>query len=399
MAPQRPHLLVLASTYPAHPGDGVPAFVQDLAEVQAREYDVTVLVPSVPGAPATERSQAGVTVRRFRYFPRKWEDLADGAIIENLRSRPSRWLQVLPFMVSEALAVRREVRQTNPVAVHAHWIIPQGLIATLVAPSVPRVVTSLGGDLYALRAKPLRALKSYVVRHAAALTTVNTDMEREVIALGADPSKVTVIPMGADLRRFTSNGRDDSNDGPLRMLFVGRLVEKKGLAVLLKAVRQLEPGVCTLTVVGDGPLRKSLEDQAAGLPVEFVGQRDRNTLANDYRTHDVIVVPSVPAASGDQDGLPVALLEAMGSGCAVIASDLPGINEAIINGENGILVTPSSASSISSAILNLHENPQRCHQLRDSAVKRSRGYSVEATAKQYTRTILRISHPDSNRNS
>lgn len=387
MASERPHLLVLASTYPAYPGDGVPAFVQDLAEVQARDFDVTVVVPSVPGAPSTEKSPAGVTVHRFRYFPKKWEDLADGAIIENLRSHPSRWLQVVPFVVSEALAVRREVRRSNPVAVHAHWIIPQGLIATLVAPGTPRVVTSLGGDLYALRAKPLRALKSYVVRHAAALTTVNAEMSREVIALGADPSKVSVVPMGADLGRFTYDGRSDSTEGPLRLLFVGRLVEKKGLSVLLDAIHQLEPTAYTLTVVGDGPLRTQLEKQAAGLPVEFVGRHDRETLANDYRTHDVIVVPSVPASSGDQDGLPVALLEAMGSGCAVVASDLPGINEAVVPGESGFLAQPGDPHCLSALICQLSNNRPLTKRLGVQASIRAQGYSVDNSGPIYSHII------------
>ena len=89
-------------------------------------------------------------MRRYRFFPRRWEDLADGAILENLRARPSRWLQVPSFFLAGALAVRRAVRDTAPDVVHVHWIIPQGLMALAGRAAVPWLVTTLGGDLYAL---------------------------------------------------------------------------------------------------------------------------------------------------------------------------------------------------------------------------------------------------------
>jgi len=98
---QRRRLLVLASTYPARAGDGTPAFVRDLAAAESSRYETTVLVPAVPGSVGDEVDGA-LDVRRFRFFPRRWEDLADGAILENLRSRKSRWLQVPAFLLAEA---------------------------------------------------------------------------------------------------------------------------------------------------------------------------------------------------------------------------------------------------------------------------------------------------------
>lgn len=390
MTGKRPRLLVLASTFPAVTGDGVPAFVQDLAEAQAAEFDVMVLVPRVRGAAQRETSPAGVQVRRFAYFLRRWEDLADGAIIENLRAKPSRWLQVVPFFVSEAVAVFGAARSFRPDVIHAHWIIPQGLVATFMARRIPRMVTSLGGDLYALNAAPLRALKRFVVRRAAALSSVNADMAREIVNLGADPSHVSVIPMGADLSRFSPDGRTPSAAPPLRLLFVGRLVEKKGVAVLIEALRRLPEDTATLTVVGGGPLDATLRELAEGLPVEFVGQRSRDDLARDYKAHDVIVIPSVAAASGDQDGLPVALLEAMGSGCAVIASDLPGINEAVIDGESGILVTSGDDEELSTVIMRLARDPGLRERLSRGAADRSLLYSVEATSRKYLRILRSV---------
>jgi len=379
----QPRLLVLASTFPARTNDGTPAFVEDLAEAQARAFDVTVVVPRVPGGARNEVSAAGVKVHRFAYFPRRWEDLADGAIIENLRKRPSRWLQVVPFMVGEAAAVGRQVHRDRPDVIHAHWILPQGLIATLVAPRIPRMVTSLGGDLYALRSKPLRALKQAVVRRATVMTSVNQEMAKEIVRLGADPAHVHVIPMGADLSRFSPQGRVETHDGPTRLLFVGRLVEKKGLIVLLEALRRLPPGTAELTVVGSGPLEASLRQEASGLPVQFLGQHRRDELARDYKTHEILVVPSIPASSGDQDGLPVALLEAMGSGCAVIASDLPGINEAVQDGISGLLVQARDAEDLANAIERINKSQMLRESLSTGAIRRAADFSVDATSREY----------------
>jgi len=127
----RPRLLVIASTFPVGAQDGTPAFVRDLALEASREFDTEVLVPRVPGGERHEAAGA-LSVRRFGYFPRRYEDLADGAILENLRARRVRWLQVPAFVLAEAFALRRAVRRHRPDVLHVHWMIPQGIAALVV---------------------------------------------------------------------------------------------------------------------------------------------------------------------------------------------------------------------------------------------------------------------------
>ncbi len=123
----RPRALVVATTYPARPGDGTPAFVADLCGELALEFDVTVLVPRVAGAPAREVSPDGsLTVVRHRYLPRRFESVADGAILENVRARKSALLQV-PFLVAsqwfavqEGRAFHATRRHSRPLA-HPRW--------------------------------------------------------------------------------------------------------------------------------------------------------------------------------------------------------------------------------------------------------------------------------------
>jgi colanic acid/amylovoran biosynthesis glycosyltransferase len=361
-----------------------------------------VLVPRVPGAARSE-TVAGVAVRRFRYFPRRWEDLAHGAIIENLRSRRWRWLQVPSFIAAEAWALRRAVRQHRPDVLHIHWMLPQGVAALFAARRVPWVVTTLGGDVYALQDPVSLWFKRAVLRRSRAVTAMNEDMKDRLVQLGAPPEATSVLPMGADVDAIRAAGAGVARV-PGRVLFVGRLVEKKGAAILLDAVRRLaglapsagqdepagkdsSPG-WSLHVVGDGPLRGRLEAAAAGLPVTFTGALGRSQLAAEYAAADVVVFPSVPAASGDQDGLPVALLEAMASGCAVVASALPGIDAAVVDEQSGLLVPPGDAGALAAALHRLLSDAALRERLGKAATTRADDYSVAAVAARY-RDVLR----------
>jgi colanic acid/amylovoran biosynthesis glycosyltransferase len=376
-----PRLLVVASTYPARTGDGTPQFVRDLATVEALSYQTTVLVPSVRGG-ARREVDGDLEVHRFRYFPRPWEDLADGAILENLRSRKSRWAQVLPLFLAEVLAIRREVRLVRPDVIHAHWLIPQGLAALIAAPRVPKLVTTLGGDVYGLRDWLSRALIRAVLKHADAVTTMNTDMRDRLVELGADPATTVVLSMGADVAAIRPlAAAAERRLG--RILFVGRLVEKKGVSVLLEALRLLDGRGYDLRLVGDGPLRPQLTSLSAGLSATFVGVLGREALAAEYGAASIAVFPSVAAASGDQDGLPVALLEAMSAGCAVLASDLPGLRDAVVDGESGLLTAPGSAQELATALGRLLGDPALCDQLGRAAATRAQDYSLEAIGVRY----------------
>lgn len=381
----RRRLLVLASTFPATLGDGTPEFVADLAAQESQDFETLVIVPAVANALPSEQMK-GYRVTRFRYFFRPWEDLATGAIIENLRKQRSRWLQVAPFLLSEALTTLRAIRNGRPDVIHAHWIIPQGIVATLMAPNTPKLITTLGGDLYALNSAPFRLLKRWVLRRSAFVTVMNADMAQRVIALGADPARVEVVPMGADLS--TVRPHVDGDGTTLRLLFVGRLVEKKGLAVLFDALQTLGDTSYSLEVIGDGPLRDDLES-AAPAGVTFRGAQGREALREAYANADIVVAPSVPTDNGDQDGLPVALLEAMGSGCAIVASDLPGIAEAIRHERTGLLVPPRDARALAAAIARLDTEPELRAQLGAEATRTAREqYSKEAIGARY-REILR----------
>src|SRR5882762_7526555 len=116
-------VLVLATTFPARAGDGTPEFVLTLSGALVEGgAQVTAVVPRVPGS-VTSEVVDGVRVRRFAYFPRRFEGLANGAIMPNLRAQRWRWLEVAPLIVAFLLAGVRQVRRERPDVVHAHWIV------------------------------------------------------------------------------------------------------------------------------------------------------------------------------------------------------------------------------------------------------------------------------------
>jgi glycosyltransferase involved in cell wall biosynthesis len=379
-------LLVTTSTFPAFEGDGTPAFVSDLARYQARHFETLVVTPRVPNAPAVEVQGERLRIERFPYFPRRWERIASGAIIENVRAARANMLQVPALLGAEALAVRRAVRSFRPDVVHAYWIVPQGLVAVAAARSIPLVLTTLGGDIYALRGGLWDPVHRKVLRRAAAVTTMNREMQARLLQLGAPPERTHVLVPGADVKAIAAVGAG-VRPVPGRVLVAGRLVEKKGIHVLLEAVRELHADSWSLDVVGDGPWRGRLEAAAAGLPVRFLGQVGRQEVGRALHEAEVVVIPSVPASSGDQDGAPVVMLEAMAAGRGIVASRLPGIDEVLEDGSSGLLVSPGDARELARAIDRLLADEALRARLGEAARLRAEEGSVESRGARYVEII------------
>jgi hypothetical protein len=150
----RARILVLATTVPAKVGDGTPEFVVSLARALSRDNDVTILTPSVPGAALRERS-GGVEIVRFRYFPKRFEGIAAGAIMANLAAGPWRVAEVPPLMLAFLSASVREIRRARPDVIHAHWLLPAGLIALSLRKmyGIPYIVTAHAADVFRFRGR------------------------------------------------------------------------------------------------------------------------------------------------------------------------------------------------------------------------------------------------------
>jgi glycosyltransferase involved in cell wall biosynthesis len=185
----------------------------------------------------------------------------------------------------------------------------------------------------------------------------NSDVARELDASGA---AAHLVPHGVDLDRFRPTGLRAAATTPLRLLAVGRLVPKKGFDVLLAAMARL---ACPaeLEIVGDGPELVRLEALALALSlrgrVRFLGSLTHAELPAIYARADLVVVPSVEDETGDRDGLPNVLLEAMASGRPVVASDVGAIGSAIEHRVTGVLLRPGSVSELVDGLSRLASDP------------------------------------------
>jgi glycosyltransferase involved in cell wall biosynthesis len=367
---RRPRLLVLASTYPRWLGDPEPGFVHELSRRLTDKFDVTVLGPHAAGA-ATEEMFDGVRVVRYRYAPMRLETLVnDGGIVTNLKRHRWKWLLVPGFLLMQAWSTWRLIRQFRPDVVHAHWLLPQGLIVALIGLieplTPPMVVTSHGADLFALRARPLQVLKRFVARRAAALAVVSATMRDELTRMGIDLGKVHVEPMGVDLNgRFSPDPTiERSRD---EILFVGRLVEKKGLRHLIEAmpaILRVHP-TARLTIVGFGPEEQACREQVRQFGfvdrMTFLGAVPQDDLAPLYRRAAVFVAPFVRTRGGDQEGLGLVLIEAAGCGCPIVAGNLPAVRDVVKDETIGLLVQSDDIEELAGAVCAVLEVPVTDH--------------------------------------
>lgn len=359
-------VLVLASTYPRWRNDPEPGFVHELCRRMAGRFDVIALVPDAPGAEPGGMFD-GVEVVRFRYAPRVWQTLVNnGGVVTNLRQSPWKWLLVPGFILGQYLAAKRLLRQRRVDAIHAHWLVPQGLIARQIRRSsgVPYLVTSHGGDLFGLRGKGLTLLKQLVASASSAMTVVSTAMRDEAMRIGLQPPALAVVPMGVDLReRFVVDARVARAQDEL--LFVGRLVPKKGLPYLLEAMSKVlaERPATVLTIAGFGPEESVLQMQARRLGIEgrvrFLGAVPQPELPGLYRRASMFVAPFVRDDSGNQEGLPVVLMEAIGCGCPVIVGQVAGIEDLLGNAASDVCVDAKNIDALASAILATLNDPAK----------------------------------------
>ncbi len=375
------HILVLTSTFPRWNNDVEPPFVHELCRRLSKTFSVHVLAPHASGA-AVEDQINGIQVTRYRYFFSRWENLAfHGGILANLKQNPMRYALVPFFIVAQLVVLIRLLNRFQFDCIHAHWLIPQGLIAItaclFIKSAPPVIVTSHGGDLFGLKSFVFNRLRRFVALRSATVTVVSHAMREALQEMGIADSRIKVIPMGVDLRKRFVPTMQRSASGAL--LFVGRLVEKKGLKYLIEALPLIlgkHPNV-TLKIVGDGQEKERILDRilelGIGEHIEFLGAVANETLPEIYHWSDVLVFPWVVASDGDREGFGLVLVESLGCECATVVTDLPAMRDIIHNGKSALVVPQKNANLLAEKVSLLIDNDT----LRQSLGKQGRQYVLE----------------------
>jgi len=353
---------------------------QELAALEARghAFEIWSLRAPTPGPRHAihQRVQA-----RLRYLPeyvhadplRVLSGVAKASALPGFGRALRMWLRDLRRDVSinrirrfaQACVMAAEApRQMR--AIYVHFLHTPGSVTRYVAEmrGVPWGFSAHARDIWTIPDWEKRE-KIAGARFGVTCTRVGAAHLR---TLAPEPGRVALVYHGLDLRRFPAppagrKPRDGGDAGdPLRIVSVGRLVEKKGYDVLIDALADLPRAMhWRFAHIGGGPLQKALQAQAAELGLApFCAWRGPATQAEVIRTlrwGDIFVLPSRIAADGDRDGLPNVLMEAASQNLCVVAGAIPGVAEFVKDGETGLLVRPGDPFKLSDALLRLARAP------------------------------------------
>lgn len=293
-----------------------------------------------------------------RVILRIGRDIGTAATLSSL------WWRLL-VLALVALALGRSLRRQPPDHLRAHLLDSEAIVARWLSQllGVPYSVT-----IHTLTTRFPPPLLRRTVEDASFCATISQETKHMVEALASQTPPVRLIRNGVRIPVCPS--RSQRTSSPVRLLIVGRLIEKKGFDVLLDACSLLRawirPFQCT--VIGDGPLRPSLEDQARqqGLTpfVTFHGAQPNEEVLRAIRRHDILAMPSRPTETGDRDGIPTVLIEAMAHGTFVVASAFAAIPELIADGETGRLVPPGDPEALARALARAVDRPQEVARMR-----------------------------------
>ncbi len=293
-------------------------------------------------------------------------------------------------------AVARIARAKAFDVVHAHWIVPNGLIALPGAARSRLAIGLHGSDVFLAERSLLRPFARRVLRHCELLTGCSPELVDRVVALGYPADRARVIPYGVDAdlyrpdeeRRELARQRLGIAADARVLLAVGRMVSKKGFGDLLLAAPPLLERFADLRFVfaGAGDLLSTFEARAREISdrIRFLGAVPHEDLADLYRAADAFVLPAIHDRAGNVDGLPNVILEAMASGLPVVASDISGIPLAVEDQGTGLLVREGDAVALGEALSTLLADPERARDWgRAGRAKVERDLTWDAVARRY----------------
>ncbi len=389
-------VLVIGSVYPRfHEDAEVPWLRASIAHLKKAGLDIQVLAPAYKGLKSHEID--GVKVNRFRYAPASWEFLTheEGAP-SKMANKP--WLQLLaiPYIISGFFKCIKICRKFKPDIIHAHWPFPHAYIALGAAKlfKIPLVLNFHGAELLLIRKKKwVKPLLKFAISQAQAVFANSSFTASKIKALRNvdvewSPYGTTLeggsLPLVSASASTTPSSGEVSPQRPsphpvqgkFKILFVGRHIERKGIRYLIEAAKYLPRDQFEIRIVGVGDLTEELKKLASesatpdSAEIIFTGKLSPEALANEYKSANVFTLPAIVDSKGDTEGLGVVLIEAMELGLPIVASNVGGIPDVVIDGETGILVPEKDPEALASAYKRLAAEPGLIKQLLAGAQKR-----------------------------
>lgn len=315
----------------------------------------------LPGA-ATSLPNWGRAASAFPQFCRCV--LSQPRLTRQALSRAEFGFQAASLSILYRLAKLSAVSRSYDV-IHAHFG-PVGNSFRFVRQSwrAPMLVSFHGYDFSATPRQQGPAVYQKLFSTADLVTVNSNYMGQQLQRLGCSPDKIRKLSYGIDLEKYPFRPRTLARDEPVRIVTVGRLVEKKGIEYVIRALAQVARRHPSLRydVIGDGPLRQPLEqlarEQSIGDVVQFHGALSGERVRALLDQAHLFVLASVTAQDGDQEGTPVSLLEAQAAGLPVLSTFHSGIPEIVPDGESGWLVPERDPEGLAERLTNLLEHPE-----------------------------------------
>lgn len=355
-------IAIIGSTYPRqHDDPAVPWQRQSVNRLAARGHQVTVIAPSFKGLKS--HTIDGVSVRRFRYAPACIEALTHDEGAPNKLKNPLLKLLAIPYVISGMIYTTWLAARQRFDVIHVHWPFPHGVMAFPAATlfGTPIVMTCHGAELaLGRKSKWIRNLLGRWLRRADALACNSSHTQAEIEKVSGRTA--TILPYGSTVAVRDGVPPTRSASAPATLLFSGRLIQRKGVDYLLRALpRVLEKRLVKLFITGEGDRRAEWEQLTARLGlqshVEFLGFVSNQKLGELYQTCDLYVHPAIYDDNGDTEGLGVVLIEALANARPVVASGVGGIVDVIKHEETGLLVPEKNPEALAAAILRVLDYP------------------------------------------
>ena len=345
--------ICLATTvFPRWPGDGEGPFIWQFVRVLRQQgIEVRIVAMHSPGTPVYEQWEGVEIVRPEYWWPSRFEKLRKdgGGLPINFRRYRLARIQLLPLLFVHAVTLMRLGRDCTLV----HGQFTFSAAAAVVAQAVhrrPVVATVHGSDIFQVPALRFgTSFTRHTLMRCAAITTVSSALAGVCASMNIPASRLHVIANSIDTEFFAppTNG-----ERATAILFVGSLIRRKGVDTLIHAMPQVlavHPGQ-RLVIIGEGPEEAALRSLSANLgidgEVDFLGFQSQKSVRAWMQRAELFVLPS------REEGQGVVLLEALACGTPVVASQVGGIPEVIIEGI-GVLVEPDNAPLLAQEIIGL----------------------------------------------
>lgn len=377
------NLLLINNEFPPIGGGGSTVTKYAIKYLTRAGHDVTLITSRYKDLPHREVIDGATiirvpAIRRYPDYAAPWELVTFG---------------ISALVYSFFLTARRRFD-----FIQAYFAVPAGWVAYMLSfvRGIPYGVYFGGSDIP--NANPSRfsgiypfitPLLKVIWRKAKFRAVCSHDLIR--LAQEADPAREFLyIPNGVDTTRFSTVG--DSIHATVKLLFIGRLIPRKGFQRIVRAlprVRQLAKVPFEVEVVGTGASKSELDDLAGSLGVsdliKYVGAVPYDKLEKSYQSADIFVLTSL------SEGMPSVILEAMGCGLPIVASDVGGNNEIVKEGENGYLIKGDNEELIANRLASLINDPQLRQDFGAKSRELAQQYDWKNIMKQYNELYLKYS--------